>query len=37
VRGYEIALAVLDIGQRPEAVDLQLEDVIVGVERLRSA
>ena len=30
--GDQIAFAALDIGKRPEAVDLQLEDVIVGVE-----
>src|SRR5213593_2376335 len=33
----EIALAFLDIGQRAKAIKLQLEDVIVGVERFRTA
>ena len=37
VAGDEFALAILDIGKRPEAIDLQLEDVIVGVERSGSA
>jgi hypothetical protein len=37
IPGNEIALAVLDLGERPETIDLQLEDVIVGVERFASA
>jgi hypothetical protein len=37
VSGYEIALAVLDVGERTETVNLQLEDVVVGVERFRAA
>jgi hypothetical protein len=30
--GDQIALAILNVGERPEAVDLQLEDEVVGVE-----
>ena len=32
----KFALAVIDISEGTEAVDLQLEDVLVGVERLKA-
>jgi len=37
VAGDQIARAVLDVGKRPKAVDLQLEDEISGIERFRTA
>jgi len=37
VAGYELTLAVLDVGQWTEAVDLQFEDEQVGVEWFSSA
>jgi len=33
----KVAAAILDVGERTEAVDFQLEDVVVGVEWLRTA
>ena len=37
VAGDKIALAVLDVGEGAEAVDLQLENLIVGVEGFGAA
>ena len=37
VAGDEIALAVFDVGQGAEAVNLQLEDEVAGVEWFRPA
>jgi hypothetical protein len=34
IAGDKITVAVLDVGKRTEAINLQLEDVVVGVERL---
>src|SRR5262245_63389332 len=33
----EVALAVLDVGEGAEAVDLQFENKLVGIERLNAA
>ena len=33
----QFAIAFIDVGERSETVDLQFEDVMVGIERLRTA